>query len=107
MIEIFRNSPIKIPFDFTTEIGQPIDITGWSVNFYCSKNLEDGQILISKSITTHIDAVNGMTEIEFTKEETSLAAGEYYYEIAVNDGIQGEYTIKVDSLIIRARVRNV
>lgn len=62
----------------------PTDITGWSFQFCVKKNENDPDskaVIPRKNITAHIDAEQGISQIEVTAEETSLPIGIYYYDV--------------------------
>lgn len=58
-----------------------IDITGSTIYFTVKKELKDEIPLISKSITDHLDPVNGLTTINLTKEDTNRRIGKYLFDI--------------------------
>lgn len=66
--------------------GIPEDITGWTIYFVVKENMEDtdANAKIFKKITSHIDATNGKTLIELTKDDTNLH-GNYYYSVDYKD----------------------
>ena len=44
---------------------------------------DDSTALITKEITSHTDAVNGLTQFTFTKENTNLSTGTYLIDIKI------------------------
>jgi hypothetical protein len=77
-----RTRQIKVKQD-----GAYADITGWTVFFTVKSNMAhpDASALISKTITTHTDAVNGETEISLSAADTNITPGSYYYDIVIQD----------------------
>lgn len=64
-----------------------VDITGWTIFFTAKVNLSDTDehAVISKTITTHEDALNGKTLISLTDTDTTLTPKSYYYDIKYKD----------------------
>jgi hypothetical protein len=66
------------------EDNTPIDITGQTLLFTVKKktggNDSDSDALISKTITTHSDPTNGITELTLTDADTNVAPGEYPFD---------------------------
>jgi len=81
----------ELPF---TKDGIGIDITDFKIYFTLKEKKEDtdANAKINKTITTHTDAINGETLIEFTASDTSSLLGNYYYSIEFKDtsGTYGE-----------------
>lgn len=67
---------------FKKTTGAPEDISGWRILFTCKTKMEDtdAQAVITKDVTSHLDAENGKTLIELTPTDTDLS-GSYYYDI--------------------------
>jgi hypothetical protein len=67
--------------------GQVQDITGYTIYFTVKEKLSDGDTgaIISQDITSHIDALNGKTVIELSKDDTDLEPGSYFYDIISKD----------------------
>lgn len=65
--------------DETFTITFDCDITGWTI--YFDLNNLSGTPAISKTITEHSDAENGVTGFTLTDTETSVLDGIYRYEM--------------------------
>lgn len=64
--------------------GLPIDITGWTI-FLTIKDdvsVNDEDSIIAKTISEHIDPINGKSKIHLTNAETNHV-GVYYYDVQV------------------------
>lgn len=66
----------------------PYPIDGWTIYFTAKDKMEDSdsEAVISKTITSHFDAVNGKTMVELTPSDTDLS-GSYYYDIKYKDTV--------------------
>lgn len=88
--------------DATT--GSPIDITGATIWFTMKPAIsdDDTNAIIQKQVTTHTDAVNGITEVVLTNADTqNLSLGTYYYDfqyVAANGDVKTILTGKVKVL---------
>lgn len=67
--------------------GAVLDITGFTVYFIVKSSLKDSDenAKITKKITTHEDAKNGITLIELSESDTDIEVGNYYYGIDYKD----------------------
>ena len=68
--------------------GVAYDITGWTVYFTVKKNASDAddKAIISKTVTTHEDATNGITNIAIAANDTKTKpVGYYVFDIKVKD----------------------
>ena len=90
-LEIPRKATKTYELTFKKD-GIAVDITDWTIYFYCKEKLEDSDAnaKISKKITSHSDATNGITLIELTSSDTDLL-GSYYYscDYKTDDGDEG------------------
>lgn len=68
-----------LEFAFTDDNGNPINITGVSVYFSVKSTIDDTEYVFQKVVTNHIDAVNGLTEVSITSNDTSTS-GLYLYD---------------------------
>jgi len=81
-LEIFKGSSktyeLIVKRDGTIE-----DITDWVIYFTIKENMgdSDANAKLTKSVTSHTDALAGTTEIELTSSNTDIAVGNYYYSI--------------------------
>jgi hypothetical protein len=77
--------------NFTDADGQPIDITDYIIRFTVREKSgvdltdteDDDDALIAIVVDEHIDAANGQTGFEITKEQTNLKPKTYFYDIQV------------------------
>jgi len=68
--------------------GAVIDITGWTLYFTAKKKLDDpdSEAVLQKTVTNHVDAINGLSDIVFLNADTvNLKIGEYFYDIQSDD----------------------
>lgn len=97
---IYRKDDVKIPITMTNN-GIPVDLTGVTLKFILKKELEESSaILIEKTITTHLDATNGKSEIILTTTDTNLTPGKYYYSIIMIDSRGYKTTLIVSDVEI-------
>lgn len=82
--EIVKEDTKTIPLEFYTDSGKT-DITDWTVFFTMKEKITDTDAAakISKTITTHVDPLNGYTEIPLTSVDTTQTPGNYVYDIQV------------------------
>ena len=70
------------------ETGDPIDLTGGTMWFTLKSKASDtdADAVVQKQVTTHLDAVNGITEVVLDATDTTNAdAGRYYYDFQFVD----------------------
>jgi len=75
-----------------SEDNAAIDITDYTIYFTVKEKKSDldADAKLTKTVTTHTDAVNGESELYLSKADTnSLAIGQYYYSIEYNNGETG------------------
>jgi hypothetical protein len=84
MLSIIRQTDQNIAVNFT-ENGEPVDISDTTILFtvkrQCDINKNDDFALIKKTITEHIDAEGGKSNIELSNEDTNIEAGNYYWDL--------------------------
>lgn len=92
---------------FKDEDDNPIDITNYTIYFVVKELLTDSVPVISKTITTHTDPINGETQISLTRADTlSLPTGSYEYSITYNDSDTDEVITFIEGeLIVESGVR--
>jgi hypothetical protein len=58
-----------------------VDLTGKSLRFMIKKNINDydTEAIFDKIVTTHADALNGLTYFEMTKQEINAIIASYGY----------------------------
>lgn len=76
---------------FTDNLGNPWDITDWTVWFTVKEHASDNSPLLQGVNTTHTDPLNGITTFEFTPAETAGIVGVKAYDFQVEDDV-GEIT---------------
>ena len=83
VLEIYIKDAKAYLLYFKDETGTAIDITGDTIFFTVKINKTDPDVdaLISKDITSHTDPTAGETQIDLTTSDTTIAAGEYYFDI--------------------------
>ena len=66
---------------------EPHNLTGSTLKFVAIKSKEnpDTSAIITKNITTFIDASKGKAEIRLSHEETNQPLGTYYYRLKLID----------------------
>lgn len=74
----------ELPF---TKDGIGINITDFKIYFTLKTKQEDSDAnaKVNKIITSHTDAINGKTLIEFSASDTAGLLGNYYYSIEFKD----------------------
>lgn len=84
--------------------GSPVNLTNCTIEFALKANKSDASPIISKSITSHTDAVNGLSALLLTSAETALfPEGTVYYKIKLIDASAQKMTIIDDTVkIIKA-----
>ncbi len=84
MLSIIKQTDQNITITFT-ENDSPVDITDYTILFtvkkQCDINKSDDFALIKKTITEHIDAEGGKSNIELSNEDTDIDAGNYYWDL--------------------------
>lgn len=92
MISIIKNTDNNLEITFKDEDGVAINITGYSILFTlkreCDLRKSDDEALIKKTITEHKDAVNGISELVLSNEDTDISTGYYYWDLRlIKDGV--------------------
>ena len=90
-----------ITFDDGTN---PIDITGWTV-FFTVKNKNDNSstdddALITRTVTSHSDPVNGQTQVILSFDDTDIEPGIYKYDFQTISDTGIRTTYNPDSFIV-------
>lgn len=102
--DIYRGDDKVYTVTVKDENQDPIDITGWTIYFTLKKSLTDSDddALIKKDVTSHIDAVNGLSEIILLNTDTDITPGKYYYDIQIKDTLNHITTLIRQTLVIRS-----
>lgn len=82
MIKIQRGVPVTIPIQFLlNDLKTPYPLTGTTLTFAVKarndKTTNDDTALIKKTITVHVNDVNGETQIVLTGTDTDIAENTY------------------------------
>jgi hypothetical protein len=86
MLSIIRWDDYNIELSFTDEDSAPINIT-WCTIYFTARdfssinNTNDANVVIKKTITSHINPVWWITELVLSNQETNINPGQYYYDI--------------------------
>lgn len=83
------------------------NITGWSVYYTVKQNVEDADNIskISKTITSHVSAIEGKTLITLDPTDTDITAGIYWYSIDYKDDDDNEGVLFTGKLRISEPIR--
>lgn len=84
--------------DRETQEVTPINLTGSTVKVFISKKI-GSEVLLEKTITSHENAVAGITRLTLTNAETDLETGNYKIELRLIDST-GKITSKILDLSI-------
>ena len=86
-LKVYRGDTKTYNLTFTDSASAAIDITGYTVFFTVKeKNTDtDANAKISKTVTSHSDATNGITTFSLTTTETDLEIKSYHYDIQLKD----------------------
>lgn len=87
-LELVRGDDETIEITFTDENGAPINITGYTVMFTLRANINktsDTDALLQKNVTSHTNAVGGISAIGLSNSDTNITPGEYYYDVQYKD----------------------
>lgn len=87
---------------FTLDGTVPLDLTGSTITFVVvsSKSTADTDALITKTVTTFDDAVNGKATITLTNVDTNLPLGTYFYRMKLTNNLAKIKTIMKGTLAI-------
>lgn len=74
----------------TLALDFPFDLTGYTVFFTVKPQddtaTDDSSALIQKTVTSHVDPTNGLTNIVLSNTDTRIAPDTYVYDIQAKDG---------------------
>jgi len=86
---------------FCDEDGAREDITGWTVFFTVKTKSSDpdATAIISKTVTTHSDAVNGETQLSLTSTDLATV-GRYIFDVQVKTDVADIKTLVEGNFII-------
>ena len=87
-----------------------VDLTGATVYFTvksaADSDASDTTALIKKDITSHTDAVNGVTEIALLPADTDITPGKYKYDIKLKKADGQQTTTQVGEFIVKEAITN-
>lgn len=102
---IYRKDDIKIPISMSKD-GMPIDLTGIALTFILKKEKEDDSpSILEKTVTEHVNPIEGKSEIVLTSNETNITPGKYYYSIVMTDVGGYTSTLILSTIEIRQGLR--
>lgn len=108
-LEIFQNNTISIPVAITEDVEingeiveQVKDLTEYDcyVSLKRNKMDSDDSAIVYKTWSTHIDAEQGETSIDFTSDDTSKT-GTFDFEFGLIDATGGVNTILVSKIHVK------
>jgi hypothetical protein len=98
-LDIKRGDSKTYTIKFRDKDNNPVDITGWKVYFTVKTNLAetDENAKIKKDVVSHVDPINGETQINLTATDTNLV-GNYIFDIQYKN-LVGEVKTIVEGFI--------
>ena len=91
IIEHKRGTDAVYDITVTDDNGNPVDITGatifFTVKYKSDTDETDSQALIAKTVTTHIDPVNGVTSFTISKTDSNIFYGSYRFDMQYKNAI--------------------
>ena len=103
-ITVYRNSSYKMTYAHTDGT-VALPLTGCTVYFTVKNekwdsDMTDTTALVSKTVTSHTDASNGLTEWVLTDADLNINPGKYYYDVIVEENgkslppvLQGKFKV--------------
>lgn len=91
---------------YKDEQGNVRDISGWTfwLTVKSDRSDTDGNAVVQKTVTSHVDAANGETEITLTASDTDGLSGAYWYDMQRKDSSGNVKTFMLGRLIIEEDV---
>lgn len=95
--------PVKV--QISSEDGTAFDLTNCTCFFTVKKRYEDtdAQAIISVNTTTHVTALEGITEFDMTSANVTLV-GSFLYDVKVKDTNNIIYSVITDKIIFENHV---
>jgi hypothetical protein len=83
----FRGDDLSFKLNFADTDGVPIDITGWTIFFTLKlkKDDSDSEAIVSKTITSLTDPLNGISIVTISHTEVNDLVGPYFYDFQFVD----------------------
>ena len=105
-LQFVRGDDVTYNLQFKDSTGTPINITGWKVYFTIKLNIDDPDTaaVLKVDVTTHLDPVNGRTQIKLTNVQTDILEGAYRYDLQVKKTDGTINTIMLDGMKVLADV---
>ena len=89
-MNIQRGNPYNATITVTNASGTAYDLTGKTVFFTVKKatdiSINDTAAVITKDITTHTNAIGGITTLALTAIQTDIVPGDYDWDIRIYAG---------------------
>ena len=89
-INIKRGNPYNATITVTNSSGYGYDLTGKTIFFTVKKATDtgttDADAVITKDITSHTNAVSGITTLSLTATQTDIVPGDYVWDMRIYDG---------------------
>lgn len=92
-IKQYKGTTKTLPVTITKTIAgvtSPYDLTGYTATLTIKKNKDDtdGEAVITKSVTSHTDAINGVTQFEVDAIDTvNMVFDDYVFDIEITNGV--------------------
>ena len=105
-IKLKRNNDRALNITVKRE-NEAVDITGWTIKLTVkpTQNATDGAAIISKTVSSHTDAANGLTTISIDATDTAaVTPGNYYYDILIVDDASKRQNSSTGLFIIEQEV---
>ena len=87
-IIIIRGDTPTLNFTIT-ENSNPVSLVGATLYFTVKRKPDDDETdakaIISKKVTSHVDAVGGITKIELTVSDTTKPPRDYRFDVQIKD----------------------
>ena len=93
-LSIIRGDYTKLRLTVTSD-GSAFDISSTTVSFTVKENVSDAMAdaLISKTVTSHVNASGGITDIVLLPADTDLGLKSYHYDCQVQTVDNKIYTV--------------
>jgi hypothetical protein len=101
-----------LEFSFADDTGNPVNITGTTLYFSVKSSVDDVDYFFQRIVTNHINAENGLTEVQINSSNTNTT-GSYFYDCVLvfadgsRDSFLPEMKTKTGKFIISKGVTNV
>jgi hypothetical protein len=102
-LTMFRANDKTWTLTFKDSDDVPINIYGSTILLTVKKNANDpdSSAIITKRVTTHIDATSGVSAITVTKTDSAKDVGNYVYDMKLIDSAGDNTTIPGGSFFIK------